>query len=98
MEVTDALVDKLANLSMLHFSETEKASIRKDLERMIGFVEKLNELDTSGVTPLLHLSENINVLREDVVSGGISREEGLRNAAVHDGEFFKTPKVIRKKV
>ena len=98
MEVTDALVDKLANLSMLHFDETEKASIRKDLERMISFIEKLNELDTSGVAPLLHLSENINILREDEVDGEISREEGLRNAAVHDSLFFKTPKVIRKQV
>jgi len=96
MEVNDALVEKLANLSMLHFDETEKASIKKDLERMISFVEKLNELDTSGVAPLLHLSDNVNVLREDEVKGSISREEGLRNAAVHDGTFFKTPKVIKK--
>ena len=96
MEVTDALVDKLAKLSMLHFDEAEKASIKKDLERMISFVEKLNELDTSGVAPLLHLSENINVLREDEVKGSISREEGLRNAALHDQQFFKVPKVIKK--
>ena len=96
MEVNDALVDKLAKLSMLHFDEAEKASIKKDLERMISFVEKLNELDTSGVAPLLHLSENINVLREDEVKGSISREEGLRNAALHDQQFFKVPKVIKK--
>ncbi len=81
---------------MLHFNEEEKASIKKDLERMISFVEKLNELDTSGVTPLLHLSENINVLREDEVNGSISREEGLKSAAVHDEQFFKVPKVIKK--
>ena len=96
MEVNDALVEKLANLSMLHFDEAEKASIKKDLERMISFVEKLNELDTSGVEPLLHLSENINVLRDDEVKGSISREEGLRNAALHDEQFFKVPKVIKK--
>jgi len=96
MEVNDALVEKLANLSMLHFDEAEKASIKKDLERMISFVEKLNELDTNGVEPLLHLSENINVLRDDEVKGSISREEGLRNAALHDEQFFKVPKVIKK--
>jgi len=96
MEVNDALVEKLANLSMLHFDETEKASIKKDLERMISFVEKLNELDTTGVAPLLHLSENVNVLRDDEVKGSISREEGLKNAALHDEQFFKVPKVIKK--
>ncbi len=96
MEVNDALVNKLAHLSMLHFDEVEKAAIKNDLERMISFVEKLNELDTTGVAPLLHVSENINVLRDDEVKGSISREEGLRNAAVHDEQFFKAPKVIKK--
>lgn len=96
MELNDALVDKLANLSMLHFDDAQKASVKKDLERMIRFVEKLNELDTTGVAPLLHLSENLNVLREDEVKGSITREEALQNAAVHDEQFFKTPKVIKK--
>jgi aspartyl-tRNA(Asn)/glutamyl-tRNA(Gln) amidotransferase subunit C len=96
MKVNDALVEKLAKLSMLHFDEGEKALIKKDLERMISFVEKLNELNTSGVKPLLHLSENVNALREDEVKGSISREEGMRNAVMHDELFFKVPKVIRK--
>lgn len=96
MEVNDALVDKLANLARLQFNDTEKDGIKKDLQRMIQFVEKLNELDTSGVVPLLHMSENINVLREDVVKGSISSEEGLKNAPVHDDNFFKVPKVIKK--
>ena len=96
MELNDALVDKLANLSMLHFDDAQKASVKKDLERMIRFVEKLNELDTTGVAPLLHLGEQVNVLREDEVKGSITHEEALQNAAVHDEQFFKTPKVIRK--
>jgi aspartyl-tRNA(Asn)/glutamyl-tRNA(Gln) amidotransferase subunit C len=96
MEVNDALVDKLANLARLQFDDTEKAGIKNDLQRMIQFVEKLNELDTSGIVPLLHMSDNINVLREDVVKGSISSEEGLKNAPVHDENFFKVPKVIKK--
>jgi aspartyl-tRNA(Asn)/glutamyl-tRNA(Gln) amidotransferase subunit C len=96
MEVNDALVDKLANLARLQFNDTEKAGIKNDLQRMIQFVEKLNELDTSGVVPLLHMSGNINVLREDVVKGSISSEEGLKNAPLHDDNFFKVPKVIKK--
>ena len=96
MEVNDAMVDKLANLARLHFDKTQKEAIKNDLQRMIQFVEKLNELDTTGVEPLLHVSENINVLREDKVEGSISTADGLKNAAVHDEHFFKVPKVIKK--
>ena len=96
MEVNDALVDKLANLARLKFDESEKEAIRNDLQKMIQFVEKLNELDTTGVEPLLHMSDNINVLRADEVKGSITREEGLQNAAIHDEQFFKVPKVIKK--
>lgn len=96
MEVNIALVEKLANLSRLSFDDTEKESIKTDLQRMIQFVEKLNELDTTGVEPLLHMSENVNVLREDQVNGSIDRTAGLHNAPVKDGEFFKVPKVIKK--
>jgi len=96
MEVNEALVDKLANLARLKFDEAEKESVKNDLQKMIQFVEKLNELDTTGVEPLLHMSGHVNVLRADEVKGSISREEGLKNAPVHDEHFFKVPKVIKK--
>jgi aspartyl-tRNA(Asn)/glutamyl-tRNA(Gln) amidotransferase subunit C len=96
MEVNDALVDKLANLARLQFDTTEKQGIKNDLQRMIQFVEKLNELDTTGVTPLLHMSEQVNILRDDEVRGSVSRAEALQNAPVHDEQFFKVPKVIKK--
>lgn len=96
MEVNDTLVDKIAHLARLQFNAVEKASIKNDLQKMIAFVEKLNELDTKGVAPLLHMSDNINVLREDEVKGSISREAGLKNAPMHDNQFFKVPKVIKK--
>jgi aspartyl-tRNA(Asn)/glutamyl-tRNA(Gln) amidotransferase subunit C len=96
MEVNDTLVDKLANLSRLQFNEIEKEGIKNDLQRMIQFVEKLNEVDTTGITPLLHMSEEVNILREDEIQGSISRAKGLKNAPMHDDEFFKVPKVIKK--
>jgi aspartyl-tRNA(Asn)/glutamyl-tRNA(Gln) amidotransferase subunit C len=96
MEVNDTMIEKLAHLSRLQFSETEKAEIKKDLQRMIGFVEKLDELELEGVEPQLFMSEEINVLREDEVKGSISREEALKNAPLHDEQFFKVPKVIKK--
>lgn len=96
MEVNDALVQQLANLARLEFSEQERAGIQHDLQRMITFVEKLNELDTAHVKPLLFLTENYNVLREDKVVPSITREEGLLNAPSANEQYFKVPKVIKK--
>lgn len=96
MEVNDAMVEKLANLARLKFNEAEKQEIKNDLQRMIVFVEKLNELDLENVEPLLHMSEEVNVLREDEVKGSVSRADALKNAPSHDDEFFKVPKVIKK--
>ena len=96
MQVNDELVDHLANLSRLSFKPEEKEAVRVDLEKMISFIEKLNELDTTGVEPLLFMTDEVNVLREDQVKGSITREEGLLNAPLKDEQFFKVPKVIRK--
>ena len=96
MEVNDELVEKLAHLARLKFDAADKAAIKNDMQKMIQFVEKLNELDTTGVEPLLQMRSNVNVLREDEIKGSISREDGLKNAAMHDNRFFKVPKVIKK--
>lgn len=96
MEVNNQLVDKLAHLARLHFNEIEKAEIKNDLQQMIAFVEKLNELNLGKVEPLLHMSQEVNALREDEIKGSISREEALKNAPLHDDQFFKVPKVIKK--
>lgn len=96
MEVNDELIGNLANLARLEFNAAEKAGIREDLQRMILFVEKLAELDTTGVEPLLHLSSETDVLRDDIPAGSVNRDEALSNAPATDGIYFKVPKVIRK--
>lgn len=96
MEVNEAVIDKLAHLSKLSFSDQEKKEISKDLQKMIGFVEKLNELDLKDVEPLMHMSDEINVLREDEIKGSVSRKEALKNAPSTEGQFFLVPKVIKK--
>lgn len=96
MEVNDLLIENLAKLSHLSFTEDERKEIKADLAEMIAFIEKLNEVNTEGVVPLLHMSNNINILREDKVEGSIAREEALKNAPDTDGIFFKVPKVIKK--
>ena len=96
MEVNDELINNIAWLARLEFEEHEKEEIKLDMQKMISFIEKLNELDTTGVKPLLHMSDNVNVLREDEVKETITREQALSNAAIHDEQFFKVPKVIKK--
>lgn len=96
MEVTTQLVDKLAHLARLRFTDAEKPAIRQDLQSMIAFVEKLQEVDTEGVMPLQHMGNHQNVLRADEIKGSISREEALQNASLKDEQFFKVPKVIKK--
>lgn len=96
MEVNDLLVDNLAKLSHLSFNEQERKEIKSDLQEMITFIEKLKEVNTDGVEPLLHMSSNVNILRDDVVQGSVTRDEALKNAPDSDGTFFKVPKVIKK--
>ena len=96
MEINEAIIDKLAKLSKLEFTSDEKKELQVDLQNMLQFVNKLNELDTTGVEPLLHIASNTNVLREDIVKQDFTKEEALKNAEVKDESFFKVPKVIKK--
>jgi aspartyl-tRNA(Asn)/glutamyl-tRNA(Gln) amidotransferase subunit C len=97
MQVDDALVEKLANLSKLEFDEPGKAAIKKDLTRILSFMEKLNELDTEGVEPLIHVNEDVNVFREDVVIQPITKAEALQNAPLKDADHIKVPKFVKAK-
>lgn len=96
MEVTTELIENLANLARLQFNDQEKEGIKKDLQRMIAFVEKLKEVDTSCTEPLLHMTDAINVYREDEVKGSMKKSDALANAPSADNDYFKVPKVIKK--
>jgi aspartyl-tRNA(Asn)/glutamyl-tRNA(Gln) amidotransferase subunit C len=96
MEITNELVDNLANLSKLAFDQTGRSEIRNDLQKMVGFIEQLQSVDTNGVAPLLHMGDAVNILRQDQVQGSIERTEALLNAPLADDAFFKVPTVIKK--
>lgn len=81
---------------MLSFTENEREALKVDLERMIGFFDKLKELDTEGVAPLLHMSDNQDVLRSDEPGVTLTRAEALKNAPLHNETAFLVPKAIRK--
>jgi aspartyl-tRNA(Asn)/glutamyl-tRNA(Gln) amidotransferase subunit C len=96
MEINEALLDHIANLSKLSFEGSEKDAIRQDLQRMIAFVDKLSELDTTGVEPLIFMSNEVNRLRDDSTEQSVSHEEALRNAPKKDSDYFRIPKVLDK--
>jgi aspartyl-tRNA(Asn)/glutamyl-tRNA(Gln) amidotransferase subunit C len=94
MEINRDLVEHLANLSRLHFTDEEMEAMRVDLAKMIGFVEKLNELDTTGVAPLMHMSTAQDIYRDDVASEPMDAAAALKNAKSHAEKYFNVPKVI----
>jgi aspartyl-tRNA(Asn)/glutamyl-tRNA(Gln) amidotransferase subunit C len=97
MEINDALIDKLAVLARLQFEGEEKQKIKADFAAMLGFVDKLNELDTTGVDPLIYINEGTYMtLRPDVNEVSITKEEALKNAPKRDSDYFKVPRVISK--
>ena len=96
MKIDKKLISKLEKLSRLELSEEESASIQNDLNNILRMVEKLEELETENVEPLLHVTEGENVLRSDEIKNQLSTDEALANAPERDEHFFKVPKVIKK--
>lgn len=96
MEIDDKLIDKLSDLSKLKFEGAERDGIKNDLKRMINFVDKLGELDTTGVEPLVYMNDEQLELRKDAVVDQISQRDALKNAPSKDSDYFKVPKVLDK--
>ena len=90
------MVTKLATLARLSFTKVEKESIKSDLQKMIAFVQKMDEVDTGNIEPLLHMGSQQNNWREDVVKGTCTKNEALQNAGKHNNNFFMVPTVIQK--
>ena len=94
MTIDKETVDKIAHLARLELAEDEKEKMIADMSKILGFMAKLNEIDTSGVEPLVYMTDEVNVLREDVVKQEITHEEALQNAPKHDDKYFLVAKVI----
>lgn len=95
-KVTEETINKLAELAKLEFDENSKAQIQNDLNKMLAFVDKLNELDTEGLEPLIYMNNEQTILREDEVKSEITQDEALRNAPQKDSDYIKVPKVLDK--
>lgn len=87
-------VDEIAHLARLEFDREAKAEILNDMNRMLGFIDKLNELDTAQVEPLIYMTGEKNILRADEPEVTLTQKEALKNAPKKDSDYFKAPKVI----
>lgn len=97
MDINNDTIDQLAHLARLEFDKESKEAIKKDINRMLAFVNQLNEINTDGVEPLIYMSSESNIYREDEVKKEIGSKEALKNAPKKDSDFFKVPKVVEKK-
>lgn len=92
--ISDETIEYVGILAKLELSPEEKEQAKKDMAGMLDYIDKLNELDTTGVEPMSHVFPVNNVFREDVVTNGDEREKILKNApAAKDGSFM-VPKTV----
>jgi aspartyl-tRNA(Asn)/glutamyl-tRNA(Gln) amidotransferase subunit C len=96
MRISKEEVEKLAHLARLEFSDDEKLRMQADMDKILGFVDKINELDLAGVEPLVYLNEDRNVMRTDKIEQRISKDDALRNSPERDSDYFRVPKVLKR--
>lgn len=95
MKIEESTLDRIAELARLEIRDpAERATMLADMQRVLDLVAKLNEVDTQGVEPLMHLNAEEDVLREDLVKPGLDKAEVLGNAPMKDSDYFKVPKVL----
>lgn len=89
-------LEKIAHLARLKLTDDEKEKFLGQLNQILEYVEKLNELDTEGVEPLSHSMDLINVMRKDIERTSLPREKALENAPSKNDQFFRVPKVVSR--
>lgn len=93
-KISDEMIEYVGILAKLELSSEEKEAAKSDMERMLDYIDTLNELDTDGIEPMSHVFPVSNVFREDVVTNGDGREAVLANAPLQKDQYFKVPKTI----
>ena len=95
MTIDETLILKLEKLARLQLDSSERAALKKDLNEILEMVDKLQELDTDNVDPLIYLNDEKDKMRDDVVGGELGQEEALKNAPLQQDGYFKVPKVLK---
>ena len=94
MKITAEEVERVAGLARLRLTAEEKSHLTRQLNDILEYMDKLNQLDTAQVEPFTHALETVNALREDAITNQPNTEALLANAPDRDGAFFKVPKII----
>lgn len=94
MKITREQIEHVARLARLELTEAEKETFTGQMDAILAYVDKLNELDTSGITPTSHAVPMENAFREDMVTESFSTDKALLNAPDRSDNFFRVPKVI----
>ena len=92
--IDDGTIEYVGILAKLELSEEEKQEAKKDMGRMLDYIDKLNELDTEGVEPMTHIFPVSNVFREDVVTNGDGSADCLAGAPGKKDGAFKVPRTV----
>lgn len=93
-KISDETIEYVGILAKLELTSAEKESAKQDMEKMLDYIDTLNELDTSGVEPMSHVFPVNNVFREDVITNGDNKEKTLANAPLRKEDSFEVPKTI----
>jgi aspartyl-tRNA(Asn)/glutamyl-tRNA(Gln) amidotransferase subunit C len=96
MEINNEIINKLSDLAKLDFTENEKAELQKDMSQIISFFEKMNQVNTDNIEPLIFINNHENILRPDIAKQIISHQEALLNAPDKDSDYFRVPKFLDK--
>ena len=96
MKIDQTLIEKLAKLSQLDFSQEAKSKMEQDLNKILAFVDELNTLNTDDIEPLVYINEEVNKLREDEIGEHLTKEKALKNAPDKDSDYFKVTTVLKK--
>lgn len=96
MNINEETIHKVANLARIEINAAEVDGLIDEMSKILTFMEKLNELDTDNIEPLVYMNETHNVWRADIAKTEISVEDAVKNAAEHNERFFLVPKIIEK--
>ena len=94
MAIDIETIKKVAHLARLELTAEEESQLSVDIEQILDWINQLDEVDTTGIEPVIHMHQNINSYREDIPNNDLTREEALVNAPQKDDEYFKVVKVI----
>jgi len=94
MKIKQETIKDIAHLARLELDEKAEEAMQEDFNKILDWMDKLNEINTDNVEPLIHMSTEVNVFREDIAENKLTHEEALKNAPKKDSDYFRVPKFL----